>query len=169
MTRARRSARPVRIALATRLGADIDGAWWPQTGSMVGELPGLIEALRRPLGEITNISINWSVTEGSPDLDSMTTAGMSRPGWRDRSQRLMIITGLSALAKLLVVPHLTTSALGLMVLRRAAEIPIPLAQKETADFVTADFIVRAAQTQSASWSGRMVNTQVSESHAAPRV
>ncbi|MEO9017177.1 MAG: DUF5994 family protein [Mycobacterium sp.] len=161
MTGTRRSARPIRIALAARPGTDIDGAWWPQTASMVGELPGLIEALKQSLGEITNISINWSITDGSPDLDSMTTASMSRPGWRDRSQRLMIVTGRLARAKLLVVPHLTTAGLGLMLLRRAAQIPIPLAQQEDPAFGTAEFIVRAARTQSASWASRMAEAPVS--------
>jgi hypothetical protein len=167
MSGSRRSARPVRIALAPHLGADIDGAWWPQTASMVGELPGLIAALQQRLGEITNISINWSVTDGSPDLDSMTTASMSRPGWRDRSQRLMVVTGRLARARLLVVPHLTTAGLGLMLLRRAAGIPIPLAQQNVPDSSTAEYIVRAARTQSASWAGRISDTQVSESHPAP--
>lgn len=169
MTGTRRSARPIRIAMAARPGADIDGAWWPQTASMVNELPGLIAALQPRVGEITNISINWSVTDGSPDLDSMTTASMSRPGWRDRSQRLMIVTGRLARVTLLVVPHLTTAGLGLMLLRRAAELPIPLAQQEDPDFVTADYIVRAARTQSASWAGRMADAQVGESRPAPGV
>ena len=56
LTGTRRSARPVRLALAQQLGAEIDGAWWPYTASVAGELPGLIEALRPPLGEIVDIS-----------------------------------------------------------------------------------------------------------------
>ena len=31
---ARRCARPVRITLARVLGRDIDGAWWPHSGSV---------------------------------------------------------------------------------------------------------------------------------------
>jgi Family of unknown function (DUF5994) len=68
MTGTRRLARPVRLALAERLGADIDGAWWPHTASVAHELPGLIEALHGPLGEIVDISINWSATEGPLEL-----------------------------------------------------------------------------------------------------
>ncbi|GFG71793.1 DUF5994 family protein [Mycolicibacter senuensis] len=169
MTGTRRSARPIRIALAARLGADIDGAWWPQTASMVNELPGLIAALQRRVGEITNISINWSVTDGSPDLDSMTAAGMARPGWRDKSQRLLIATGRLGRVKLLVVPHLTRAGLGLMLLRRAAEIPIPLAQQEDRELGTADYIIRAARTQSASWADRMADDLAGESHSVPGV
>jgi hypothetical protein len=68
----------VRIALATPLGSDIDGAWWPHTGSVAAEPPGLIEALHKPLGKIFDMSVNWSVTEGPPDLNSMRCA-MSIP------------------------------------------------------------------------------------------
>jgi Family of unknown function (DUF5994) len=44
----RRPARRARIALATLLGGDIDGTWWPYIASVAGELPELVAALRRP-------------------------------------------------------------------------------------------------------------------------
>jgi hypothetical protein len=47
MRGSRRSARLARIALATLLGGDIDGTWWPHTASVPGELPELIDALHR--------------------------------------------------------------------------------------------------------------------------
>ena len=90
LTGARRCARPARIALATLLGGDIDGAWWPHTGSAAAELPGLIEALHKPLGEIIDISVNWSATEAPPDLNSMRYA-MSTPGSQGGRQRLMVV------------------------------------------------------------------------------
>lgn len=153
LTGARRCASPVRIALATLLGGDIDGAWWPHTGSVAAELPGLIDALHKPLGEIIDISVNWSATEGPPDLNSMRYA-MSMPGWHGGRQRLMVVGGRRACAKLLVVPHMTTPALGLMVLRRAAAMPIPDGQQNTQVFLTADSVVRAAQVESAFWATR---------------
>ena len=116
MSGTRRSARPVRITLASSLGGDIDGAWWPYTGSIARELPELIGALHRLLGEIIDIDINWSAMEGAPDLNSMSYGLMSIPTGRGRPQRLMVITGRCARAKLLVVPHMTTPALGLMVM-----------------------------------------------------
>jgi mRNA-degrading endonuclease toxin of MazEF toxin-antitoxin module len=143
----------VRIALATPLGGDIDGAWWPHSGSVAAELPGLIEALHKPLGEIIDMSINWSATEGPPDLNSMRYA-VSMPGQRGRRQRLMVVSGRRGCAKLLVVPHLTTPALGLMLLRRAAAMRIPDGQQNTQVFLTADSVVRAAQVESASWATR---------------
>jgi hypothetical protein len=154
MTGARRSARPVRIALSTLLGGDIDGAWWPHTCSVAAELPDLIAALHRPLGEIVEIGVNWSSTEGPPDLNSMHRGAVSPPGWRDRPQRLISIAGRRDCAKLLVVPYMTSPELGLMVLRRAAHLPIPAHQRETTVFKTADYVVRAAQAASASWASR---------------
>lgn len=151
MRGARRSACPVRIAMATTRGSDIDGAWWPRASSVASELPELVDALHRPLGEILDIRVNWSATEPAPDLSSMTTYAMSMPGWRHSPQRLMFVSGRQGHAKLLVIPHLTSSALGLMVLRRAAALPIPDTEQVSTVFKTADCVVRAALAESASW------------------
>jgi hypothetical protein len=166
LTGSRRSARPVRIALASLLGGDIDGAWWPHTASVAGELPQLIEALHRPLGEIIDISVNWSSRDGAPDLNSMSYRAKSMPGCRNKRQRIMVIAGRRARAKLLVVPHMTTPALGRMVLRRAAAVPIPGAEQNSQEFQTADFVVHAAQADSASWAARTVDAQTVESRLA---
>ncbi|MFZ0832047.1 MAG: DUF5994 family protein [Mycobacterium sp.] len=155
LTGSRRSARPVRVALHTSLGKDIDGAWWPHTGSVAAELPTLIEALHRPLGEIVDITINWSSTECAPDLNSMCYGAMVIPGRTSKPQRLMVVTGSLAHATLLVVPHMTAAPLGWMVLRRAAHIPMPLGERDTQVFRTADNVVRAAQEESAVWTGRL--------------
>jgi hypothetical protein len=141
----------VRIVLATPLGGDIDGAWWPHTGSVAAELPGLIEALHKPLGEIVDMRINWSANEGPPDLNSMGYTS-SMPGSRGKRQRLMVVSGRNGCAKLLVIPHMTAPALGLMLLRRAAAMHIPDGQQTTQVFLTADSVVRAAQVESASWA-----------------
>jgi hypothetical protein len=142
----------VRIALAGTLGGDIDGAWWPHSSSVAGELPELIEALHRPLGEILDIRINWSDTDAAPDLNSMGYDAKSMPGWRNRRQRLMVIDGRRARAKLLVVPHMTMPALGLMVLHRAAGMPVSDARQASKVFETADRVVRSAQVESALWA-----------------
>jgi Family of unknown function (DUF5994) len=148
---ARRCARPVRITLARVLGGDIDGAWWPHSASVAAELPQLIGVLHRPLGEIVDIKINWSTTDAAPDLDSMGHDALSMPGSRQRRQRLMVINGTRGRVKLLVIPHLTMPALGLMVLRRAADLPVSDARQASRIFETANRIMRAAQAQSALW------------------
>ena len=160
---ARRCARPVRITLARVLGGDIDGAWWPHSASVAHELPQLIGALHRPLGEIVDIKVNWSTTNAAPDLDSMGHDAISMPGRRRRRQRLMVINSTRGRVKLLVIPHLTTPALGLMVLRRAADMPVSDARQASKVFETADRVVRAAQAQSALWTGPPHDAQVETS------
>jgi hypothetical protein len=148
---ARRCARPVRVSLCHYLGGEIDGAWWPHTGSLANELPDLIAALHPPLGEIVELNVNWSSTDGTPDLNSMYYGTASLPGTRPRQQRLIRVAGRHECVRLLVVPAMTSAALGLMVLRLAARMPVPDAQCESKLFQTADSVVRAAQAQSASW------------------
>ena len=104
-------ARPVRVALATTLGGDIDGAWRPHT-AVAQELPELIAFLHKPLGEIVDICINWPATEGPIDLESIVTASRSLVLSKQRPPRLMVVDGRGgACAKLLVLPHMTSPAL----------------------------------------------------------
>ena len=135
-TAKRRLAGPVRLTLATRLGRDIDGGWWPYTGRISRELPDLVSVLGLRLGEIIKIDVNWSSLEGPPDLNWH--------GWRGKHQHVMTILGSAGLAHLLVVPYLTRSALAVMVLRRAAGLPIDAAHHDSVAFQTADSIVRVA-------------------------
>ncbi|HRD10643.1 MAG TPA: DUF5994 family protein [Mycobacterium sp.] len=150
----RRTASPVRLTLAGALGSDIDGAWWPHTGSVARELPELIGSLHAALGEVVDININWSSTAGAPVLNTMSTGAMTKMGWSDRRQRLMVVVGKTACARLIVIPHTTSATLARMVLRRAASMPIPLAEQETSEFQTADRVVRSAEVESAAWAAR---------------
>jgi hypothetical protein len=137
----RRPSRPVRLTLASTLGRNIDGAWWPRTGPMARELPELIAVLGSRLGEIIDIKVNWSSSQGPVKLDWY--------GWEGKHQPVMTISGRNGRANLLIVPHRTSTALAVMVLRRAADLPIDPAHRDTQAFQTADWIVRAARTESA--------------------
>jgi hypothetical protein len=154
LTGTRRSARPVRLALAGKLGADIDGAWWPYTSSVADELPQLIGALHEPLGEIVDICINWSATQGPRQLYETTSGARSMRDGHPGRQRLMVIEGRDALANLLVVPHMTSQALGIIVMRCAAARSFSNAERDTELFAIADCVMRAAQLESASWTRR---------------
>src|SRR6201999_2985040 len=132
----------------------IDGAWWPHAGSVAEELPALVEALQRPLGEILGININWATTDPSPDLNALIYGAMSLPNWRSKPQRLMMVTGARGRARLLVVPFMTSAALGLMVLRRAAHLSIPTGEETSKTYQIADFVVRTAEVESATWATR---------------
>lgn len=151
----RRSARPVRLALAIELGKDLDGGWWPHTASVARELPELIDALSRRLGHIIDISVNWSSLEGSPVPDPLTGATTADPERVRSHQRLMMITGSQASANLLVVPYWTSIGLAVMVLRQAATRPIVPAEQDTQAFRTAYDIVCAARAEGAQCARRL--------------
>ena len=147
-------ARPVRLALAKQLGADIDGAWWPYSGSLADELPGLIEALHRTLGEIVDICVNWSATEGPRELYEIAASARSLDEGKRRHQRLMVVEGRIATAKLLVVPHMTSQLLGLMMMRFAAARPVSNSQ-DSQMYAICDSVMQGAQIESASWTKSM--------------
>ncbi|WP_326548087.1 DUF5994 family protein [Mycolicibacterium sp. ND9-15] len=152
LTGARRLARPVRLVLARSLGSDIDGAWWPHTGSVAGELPELIETLHKTLGEIVDIRVNWAATEGALDYNSILRDSRARKAGPRRPHRLMIVVGRSASAKLLVVPHLTTPALGAMVLRCAVGRSNHGDPQGGQWSQAADTVIRDARADSLAWA-----------------
>lgn len=148
----RRSARPVRVVLAKEMGADIGGAWWPYSGSLAAELPNLVAALHQPLGEITEICLNWSETEGQLDLDAMVNGRQWATAERPKRLRLIRVTGRTTEVTLLVVPPRTSLALGALVMRCAALMPIDNSDRDTSLFETAGSVVDAALAESVRWA-----------------
>ena len=132
-------ASPLRLTLASQLGHSIDGAWWPRTARTARELPELIAVLRTPLGAIIDIEVNWSASQNPPKLDTY--------GWEGKHQHVMTISGRNGSANLLIVPHRTSTALAIMVLRLAAGLPIYPPHRDTQAYRTAECIVRAARNQ----------------------
>jgi hypothetical protein len=59
----------------------------------------------------------------------------------------MTVSGTHACANLLIIPYATHSALALMVMRRAARLPIDAADRAKPAYRTAGSILRAAQLQ----------------------
>jgi Family of unknown function (DUF5994) len=161
----RRLASPVRLSLAIELGEGLDGAWWPHTASVARELPELIGALSARLGEILDISVNWSSLEGCPDFDAVKRASMVDPV-RVTHQRLMMITGSQCSANLLVVPCRTSSALAVMVLRQAATLNVTHAERDTEAFRIADEIVRAARAESTLCAERLGRSRLPHADTA---
>jgi hypothetical protein len=138
--------------LADIIGGDIDGAWWPYSASMANELSQLTVGLHRIIDDITDIKINWSTTESALLLETLAANTRTVVPRREQRLRLMLVTGAGGSVKLLVVPHLTTPALGLMLLRQAARIPISDADRQSKEFETASRILRAAHGESVSWT-----------------
>ncbi|MDF2823938.1 MAG: hypothetical protein K0R68_1346 [Mycobacterium sp.] len=154
LTGARRLARPVRLAIAPSLGTGeglIDGAWWPHTGSVASELPELIALLQQPLGEIVDIRINWSATEGPLDLNTITATRLPIGDALKRRPRLMVVAGQSLRVTLLVLPHMTSQGLGAIVMRKAVGAPVGTS-RDAKLFAIADFVMQAAHDESARWS-----------------
>ncbi|MGE2832733.1 DUF5994 family protein [Mycobacterium sp. SMC-4] len=153
MARSRRASKPVRATLAKELGGTIDGAWWPHSALIAAELPELIGALHRTLGEIIDIRINWSATEGQSDFETMVTGSrLMRSNDLARRPRLMAVKGAEGSAKLLVVPSMTSQALGSIVMRVAAGLPAPSSNGDAKLFDTAQTVMRLAEAESAKWA-----------------
>ena len=148
----RRCARPVRVVLAEQLGADVDGAWWPYSGSLATELPNLVVALQPSLGEVVEICLNWSETDGQLDLDAMVAGSRWATATRPKRLRLIRVTGRNADVTLLVVPPRTSLALGALVMRCAAVLPIANTDRNTPLFAIADSVVDTALAESARWA-----------------
>ncbi len=130
-------ARRVRLTLASRLGNKIDGAWWPRTGLISRELTELVSVLDVRLGQVIDININWSSLQRQPDVNW--------DYWRGIHPHVMTVGGRDARATLLIVPHRTGTALAVMVLRRAAGLPVYAAHRDSRAFQSAECIVRVAQ------------------------
>lgn len=93
------------------------------------------------LGDITSINVNWPPLQRPPDFNW--------PGWEHKRQHVMTVSGGDACANLLIIPYATYSALALMLLRCAANLPIDLADREKPAFLAACSILRAADQQRA--------------------
>jgi hypothetical protein len=133
----RRTASPVRLTLCGELGRRVDGAWWPHSNRLARELPELVGVLHGRLGEVVDISVNWSTAENLPDLNSRH--------WQNKHQHLMAVTGRDASANLLIVPSLTPSTLASLLLRIAAGLPLSAEHQATPLYRTAAEIVDAAR------------------------
>ena len=167
--RSRRTASPVRVSLSGTLGGDIDGAWWPRTGSMVRELPDLVEALYPALGDVVDINLNWSAGSVAPVLSTMAPATVARIGWTAPRHRLMSLAGSDATARILVVPAVTSPVLAVMVLRQAAARHVPEVDFGTPAYDAAERVIRAARADSVSWAAEQTGRTAAGSSATPEI
>jgi uncharacterized protein DUF5994 len=145
-----RMASPVRISLAPQFCGTIDGAWWPRDTCLAHEVADLIDAVRQPLGAITDITLNWPSTEGTLALDPQRfVSPINKTQPHNTHLHVVVLVGRDANANLLIVPYRTTSNLALMVLRLAAKMAISDTLQATETFRIADYIVRTASAERA--------------------
>mgnify|MGYP003417839461 CR=1 FL=1 len=130
-----------RLTLASDLGQDIDGGWWLRTTEVSRELAAMVTVLEERLGGIVDIKVNWSAG-GPPNLTFY--------GGECKQPPVMAVCGRHARANLLIVSSRTAAALAVMVLRRAASLPVDRVHLDTDAFRVADAVVGAARTQRAS-------------------
>lgn len=135
----RRHSRPIRLTVARELGREIDGAWWPRVDRITNELPNLVSVLTPLLGDITSIDVNWSPLQRPPDLNW--------PGWERKRQHVMTLSGTQGCVNLLVISYATRSALALMVMRCAANLPIEASDRDKSVCLTAGAVLRSARQQ----------------------
>jgi hypothetical protein len=135
----RRRSEPVRLSVAGQLGGAIDGAWWPRADRITNELPNLVGALTPLLGDIDCINVNWPPLQRPPDFNWA--------GWEHKRQHVMTLSGGLAHVNLLVIPYATYTALAVMVLRRAADLPVDACDQGKQAFLTAGLILQAARQQ----------------------
>lgn len=136
---------PIRFTLARERGANIDGAWWPETARVGNELPLLVSALNPLLGVVRDVSVNWSRSDSFPDLDAVDYDGI-RNSLVPVAQRIISLTGLKRTATLLVIPYRTSSALAVAILGESAGIASAGSSSAKAR-VSARRIVREATKQ----------------------
>ncbi|MEW5809693.1 MAG: DUF5994 family protein [Actinomycetota bacterium] len=142
------SDHPIRLTVADVLTGGLDGAWWPYTHSVARELPYLVDALSGRLGDVIDISVNWSPLEGAADLNVVPARGRL-PGQKVRQKRVISITGKDGCANLLVVPSRTDRALAVMILRHAASLPIQYRHQQSTACRAAAEIVHTARAECA--------------------
>lgn len=140
-----RHARPVRLTVASELGRDIDGAWWPRADRITNELPNLIAILTPLLGDVTAINVNWSPLQRPPDLNW--------PGWEGKRHHIMTVSGTQASVNLLVISYTTHTALAMMVMRCAANLPIEAADRDKPACRTAGSVLQSARLQRVAATG----------------
>ncbi|MBB2989612.1 hypothetical protein FHR72_001075 [Mycolicibacterium iranicum] len=157
MGASRRASSPIRLTLAEELGGAIDGAWWPHTSLIAAELPDLVGALHKPLGEIVDIRINWKATDGQLVLEGISGSGSKSADVGFRRPRLMVVAGAHACAKLLVVPCMTSQALGAIVVRAAAGLPTWGGNGDHQLYETAQTVLGIAKAESAKWCDTAVS------------
>lgn len=116
-------------------------AWWPRADRITNELPGLVAALTPLLGDICSVNVNWPALQRPPDFNWH--------GWEHKRQHVMTFIGGEERVNLLIVPYATYSGLALMVLRRAAGLPVDAKDRDKPAFLTAGSILQAARQQCA--------------------
>ncbi|WP_406410425.1 DUF5994 family protein [Streptomyces sp. NBC_01614] len=104
---------PARLSLTpkTTLAGRLDGAWWPYSRDLEGELPPLVAALEEPWGRITRVTVNparWPVVPHTVPVDGRKL----HVGWftEQDPDKLILLSYTVGRWDLLVIPPETVPA-----------------------------------------------------------
>ncbi|GGV61159.1 hypothetical protein GCM10010261_49810 [Streptomyces pilosus] len=82
----------------------LDGAWWPRSHDIAGELPGLITALSEYLGPITRVGLDSDAWEELPTRMTIDDRVVHIDSFPVGDDTVLITRGGNDLFSLLVVP-----------------------------------------------------------------
>ncbi|MEV5756331.1 DUF5994 family protein [Streptomyces tendae] len=86
-----------------RMGA-LDGAWWPRSRDITGELPSLVSALSEYLGPITRVGLDSDAWDGLPTRMTIDGRVVHIDSFPVGDDTVLITRGANDLFSLLVVP-----------------------------------------------------------------
>ncbi len=114
-------ANSLRLTLAVELGHEIDGAWWPHADRITNELPNLVAVLTPLLGDI-HLHQCELVTAATTTGPQLAGVGAQAPARNDAPVAHIIPPICSSFPP-------THSALAIMLMRCAANLPIDVADR----------------------------------------
>lgn len=154
---------PARLSLTpkTTSAGKLDGAWWPRSRDLTGELPPLADALEGRWGRITRVLVNpdqWPVVPHK----AAVTGHVLHVGWftEQDPDKIILLSCTTGRCDLLVIPPETEPASAAR-LMRAAALPgsILTAGKLMSDEAATGRRMREARSSEEAWE--------SEGGAAP--
>jgi Family of unknown function (DUF5994) len=121
--------RPPRLMLKPAIGpmvastCHIDGAWWPRSRNLAGELPMLAKALAAWLGRVERVSYNLTVWRDTVRQIRVDSAPVRLDGNRMQHPDTVDVLGHTHRITLLVVPPEATEVAGHQATELAATRP----------------------------------------------
>ena len=147
------AAPPARVALKTAdlSHGPLDGAWWPRSRDLLGELPALVDALDPLWGRITRIAVNsrhWPVVPRKVPVNGHVV----KAGWFGAEldpHKLLLLSYAPGRWDLLVIPPETDSTVAARLMAASAD---PRSALTASELIAAE-TTRAGATGSAAATG----------------
>lgn len=122
-----RPPRPPRLMLKPEIGpmvassGHVDGAWWPRSRDLAGELPVLAKALAAWVGRVERVSYNLTIWAAVVRQIRVDGAPVRLAGYRLQDPDTVDVLGHTHRVTLLVVPPEASEAAGHQAMALAAD------------------------------------------------